>query len=92
MYICVMHVFLLSPVCELRCDGSSDCGGVLEYMARPMCQAHVRLYCYPLGLAHLLNLSFLAECTLLGNIQTNCKDPKILSSFYIFRCIKMTPF
>jgi hypothetical protein len=38
MYGVVTSSFL-SPVCELRCDGSSDCGGVLEYMcyvSRPM--------------------------------------------------------
>jgi hypothetical protein len=28
----VLYFFSLSPVYELRCDESSDCGGVLEYM------------------------------------------------------------
>jgi hypothetical protein len=29
------------------------------YLVRPMYQAHVRLYCYPLGLAHESNLLIL---------------------------------
>jgi hypothetical protein len=31
-----MYVFFSSPVCKLRIDESSDCGGVLEYLVRPM--------------------------------------------------------